>query len=393
MSSLANRPPLAVSAPPPWRGRLTTVIRERSRRQRYGMAVLAAVLALLARLPLEPLLGESAPFLLFFPAIMVASWFGGVGPGLAATVLSLLATLTFILPPLGVPLPADAGQAISALLFCGVGMFISGLSEALHRSRRRAEAAVREQERLTGAAERARTEAEEANRVKDEFLATLSHELRTPLNAVLGWAQILRLKPPSEGDLERGLEAIARNARVQAQLVEELLDASRIVTGQMRMDVRPIDLVPVVDAAIESIRPAAEAKEIRLQRVVDPLGPVAGDPARLQQVMWNLLSNAVKFTPKGGQIQVQVARRGSHVEIAVGDTGAGIDPEFLPHVFERFRQSDSSSRRRHGGLGLGLAIVRHLVELHGGTVRAESAGPGQGATFVVRLPVALVAPA
>ncbi|HEV7517433.1 MAG TPA: PAS domain-containing protein [Thermoanaerobaculia bacterium] len=254
-------------------------------------------------------------------------------------------------------------------------------------------AAEEEHGRLLARAEEARHEAEVANRTKDEFLATLSHELRTPLNAILGWAQMLRLRPGEPEIAERGLDIIARSVRSQTQLIEDLLDVSRITSGKMRLDVQPIELVPVVEAALESIRPAAEAKGIRLQRVFDPLGPVHGDPDRLQQVVWNLLANAVKFTPKGGRVQVLVTRVNSHVEIVVADSGVGITPEFLPHVFERFRQSDSSSRRQFGGLGLGLAIVRHLVELHGGTVEARSAGEGQGAVFTVCLPLAALPPA
>ncbi|HEX4961046.1 MAG TPA: ATP-binding protein [Thermoanaerobaculia bacterium] len=249
-----------------------------------------------------------------------------------------------------------------------------------------------EQERtnLLEATELARREAEAASRSKDEFLATVSHELRTPLNAILGWAQLLLTNSLEAEKMRRGLETIARNAKLQAQLIDDLLDVSRIISGKMRLDVRALDLMPVIDAALEAIRPAAEAKQIRLRRVLDPLaGPVAGDPARLQQVVWNLLSNAVKFTPKNGMVEVRLERVNSHLEIIVADNGPGISPEFLPHVFDRFRQHDASTTRRQGGLGLGLAIVRHLVELHGGTVRAKSPGEGQGSTFVVLLPVSI----
>jgi PAS domain S-box-containing protein len=239
-------------------------------------------------------------------------------------------------------------------------------------------------------AERAREQAVAANRAKDEFLATVSHELRTPLNAILGWAQLLQTDGASPDRRTRGLETIVRNARLQSQLIDDLLDVSRIISGKMRLDVRPTDLVPVIDAALEAVRPAADAKQIALRRVLDPLaGPVVGDPARLQQVVWNLLANAVKFTPKGGAAEVRLERVNSHVEIIVADNGAGISPAFLPHVFDRFRQLDGSTTRQHGGLGLGLAIVRHLVELHGGTVRAKSPGEGRGSTFVVMLPVSV----
>jgi PAS domain S-box-containing protein len=245
-----------------------------------------------------------------------------------------------------------------------------------------------ERARLYQAERRMRAEAEEANRTKDEFLATLSHELRTPLTAMLGWTRMLRMKELDAETSERALETVERNARVQAQLIEDLLDVSRIITGKLRLDVRPMELMPVIDAAIDAVRPAAAAKNIELQTALDPLaGPVSGDPNRLQQVVWNLLSNAVKFTARGGQVKVGLERADSHVEVVVSDTGQGIKPDFLPYVFDRFRQADGSTTRLHGGLGLGLAIVRHLIELHGGTVRAESPGEGQGATFKIQLPL------
>jgi PAS domain S-box-containing protein len=252
----------------------------------------------------------------------------------------------------------------------------------------REEAERREQ--LLVAERGARDEAERASRMKDEFLATLSHELRTPLNAILGWAQILRQGGGVQDarDLSDGLAVIERNARAQTQIIEDLLDMSRIVSGKVRLDVRRLDPAEVVRGAVETVRPAAEAKGVRVQAVLDPsAGPVSGDPGRLQQVFWNLLNNAVKFTPRGGRVQVVLGRVNSHVEVSVADSGEGIAPEFLPYVFDRFRQADASTTRRHGGLGLGLAIVRQLVELHGGGVRAESAGLGRGATFILTLPL------
>lgn len=231
-------------------------------------------------------------------------------------------------------------------------------------------------------------ELREANRLKDEFLATVSHELRTPLTAILGWAHLLRVGQLDITSATGALETIERNARAQSQLIDDLLDVSRIITGKLRLDVRQVDPASFIEAAIESLRPAAEAKNVRIQKVMDTgVISVAGDPARLQQVIWNLISNAIKFTPKGGRVQVRLERINSHIEIAVSDTGVGIRPEFLPHVFERFRQADQKTTRHHGGLGLGLAIVRHLVELHGGTAQADSPGEGQGATFVVHLPI------
>ena len=258
------------------------------------------------------------------------------------------------------------------------------LYEAARRAGAEAEASAAENERLY-------REAREANRLKDEFLATVSHELRTPLTAILGWAHMLRTGQFEGGSAGRAFETIERNARAQAQLIDDLLDVSRVITGNLRIDVRPVDPNSFIEAAVEAVRPAAEAKGVRVQRVIDTgLVSVLGDPVRLQQVVWNLLSNAIKFTPRGGRVQVRMERVNSHLEISVSDTGAGIAAEFLPYVFDRFRQADQKTTRRHGGLGLGLAIVRHLVELHGGTVRAESGGEGHGSAFTVLLPVAPV---
>jgi PAS domain S-box-containing protein len=241
---------------------------------------------------------------------------------------------------------------------------------------------------LYRSSQEARKTAERANRAKDEFLATLSHELRTPLTPILGWTVMLRSGTLDQAGMLRGLEVIERNVRAQTQLIEDLLDVSRIVTGKLRVEVRPIELVPVVEAGLDAVRPSAEAKEIHIDVKLDPLeAKVLGDPDRLQQVVWNLASNAVKFTPKSGRIEVRLARVESHVQLSVKDNGKGISAEFLPYVFDRFRQADSTSTRKYGGLGLGLAIVRHLVELHGGTVHAESPGPDQGANFTVRLPL------
>lgn len=237
-------------------------------------------------------------------------------------------------------------------------------------------------------AERARSEAEAANRIKDEFLATLSHELRTPLTSLLGWSSVLREAKRDEKVLTQGLEAIDRNAKVQAQLIDDLLDVSRIVSGKLNLDVRPLDASSVTRAAINVVRPAADAKGITLEFFAEPgLGAISADSARLQQIVWNLLSNAVKFTPQGGKISVRVEQDGSDARVTVADTGQGIEPEFLPRVFDRFRQADSSTTRSFGGLGLGLAIVRHLVELHGGTVSAHSEGAKKGATFAATFPL------
>ena len=236
--------------------------------------------------------------------------------------------------------------------------------------------------------ERLYRQAEESSQLKDEFLATVSHELRNPLNAIQGWAGMLRAgQIPQEG-IPRALDTIERNARAQTQLIDDLLDVSRIITGKLRMDVRPTDPSQFIEAAIEAVQPAAEGKGVRIQKVMDTGGAsVPGDPVRLQQVVWNLLSNAIKFTPRGGRVRVLLERINSHVEIVVSDSGQGIPAEFLPHVFDRFRQADQRSTRKHGGMGLGLAIVKHLIELHGGSVNAASPGANKGATFTVRLPV------
>jgi signal transduction histidine kinase/DNA-binding response OmpR family regulator len=247
--------------------------------------------------------------------------------------------------------------------------------------------AEQERARLLVREQAARAEAEAANRAKDEFLATLSHELRTPLTAILGWARLLRGGNLPEGTVGGALETIERNARAQSQLIDDLLDVSRIVTGKLRLDIRPVEIVRVIEAAVESVRPAARAKKIQLEVEMEPLGgPLLGDADRLQQVVWNLLSNAVKFTPEGGRVGVLLRCAGPHAEVRVEDTGQGIDAEFLPHVFDCFRQADGSTTRRHGGLG--LAIARHLVELHGGAISADSEGEGRGASFTVRLPLA-----
>jgi signal transduction histidine kinase/CheY-like chemotaxis protein len=229
--------------------------------------------------------------------------------------------------------------------------------------------------------------AETASRARDDFLATVSHELRTPLTSIIGWIQLLRLER-DEASLDEGLDTIDRNARAQGRLIEDILDFSRINAGKLHLNVRPLDLSDVIRASMDVVRPAADAKGVRVERILDSeAGHVSGDADRLQQVVWNLLSNAVKFTPRGGKVLIRLERINSHCELTVADTGQGISPEFLPFVFDRFSQADSSSTRAHAGLGLGLGIVRHLVELHGGTVQAFSRGEGQGATFAVRLPL------
>jgi signal transduction histidine kinase len=249
----------------------------------------------------------------------------------------------------------------------------------------RTQEALREREQ----AERtARSAAERSSRINDALIATLSHELRTPLHAILAWSQILRRSPALPPKVEEGLSVIERSSRSQVQIIGDLLDMSSIISGKVALDVQSVDLARIVESAVDTVRPAAQAKEILLRVVLDPLThPVRGDPGRLQQIFCNLIANAVKFTPKGGRVSVGLERVNSHLEINIEDTGEGIDPTFLPHVFDRFRQADASTPRAHGGLGLGLSIVKQLVELHGGTVSAKSRGKGAGSTFRVSLPL------
>ena len=273
----------------------------------------------------------------------------------------------------------------------GYAKLTRDLSERQRAQTREEYAALRDQ--MLEAERAARIEAQRTVHMKDEFLATLSHELRTPLNAILGWTQVLRMraKGSEESQLVQGLTVIERNARAQVQLIDDLLELSRILAGQVRLDVQRVALVDVIRNAMESVQPAADGKGVRLESVLDARrGIVSGDAARLQQIVWNLLSNAIKFTPKGGRIQVLLERVNSHIEITVSDTGIGISAEFLPHVFGRFTQQDSTPARKYGGLGLGLAISKQLVELHGGSISAKSAGEGKGAAFIVRLPLVLV---
>ena len=477
-----------------------------------------------------PLWDGKFPFITFYPAVAVAAWFGGLGPGLLASALSAVGG-TLFLPPLGSFRVHEASDLIALAVFTAINVLISALNQAWYRARRRAYVArdalrdseerlrgivtsatdaiitidahqtitlfnagaeeifgylasemigrpldrllperfraihprhvdtfgstgvstramggervlagVRrsgeefpvearisqvavgrqklytvilrditerkradaEREDLLAIAERARAEAEiaataqqhareaaeAANRAKDAFLATVSHELRTPLSPILTWARMLRGPDADREKIARGMEVIERCARSQAQLIEDLLDVSRIVSGKMRLDVRPVSAAPAIEKAMEIVRPAADAKAVGLYAALDAeVGTVLADAERLQQVVWNLLSNAVKFTAKDGEVRVALRREDSHVEITVSDTGQGIDPAFLPHVFDQFRQEAGGTHRAHGGLGLGLAIVRHIVEAHGGTVHAQSPGLGQGAAFTVKLPL------
>jgi signal transduction histidine kinase/CheY-like chemotaxis protein len=255
------------------------------------------------------------------------------------------------------------------------------ITERKNAEEERAELLVRERA--------ARAEAEQANRTKDEFLAVLSHELRTPLSAILGWSHLVRTGKLDEPQMSRAFETIERNARSQSQLIDDLLDVSRIITGKLQIEPRAVDLCTVIEAAIDAVRPASETKGVRFETALDPAAClVPGDANRLQQIFWNLFSNAIKFTPENGQVSVKLERVGSRVRVSVRDSGIGITPEFLPYIFDRFRQADGSTTRVHGGLGLGLAIVKHLVQLHNGEVEVASKGKDEGATFTVNLPLA-----
>ena len=490
------------------------------------------------RLSLGGILGESVPYLQFFPAIMLAAWLSGLGPGLAATVFAGLLSAYFFLEPVHSFAIRNTADSVSLPLFVAIGgamvLVIDSLrraedaqranaelatararelaeaADAISATRRRladvvanvpgvvweawgapdaasqrvdfvsdyarvllgyephewtstrnfwltvvhpddreraaAEAAAifasrkkgrsefrwvhrdghviwveahsqvvlddhgqpagmrgvtldiserkqleRERAELLQRERAARSDAVAANRLKDDFLATLSHELRTPLNAILGYIRMLRRGVFDEARREHALQVVERNASTLTQMVEDVLDVSRIVAGKIRLNVQPVDVARVLEEAIATVKPAADARGVTLEAVLDSgAGPVAGDPERLQQVLWNLLSNAVKFTPREGRVQIRLERVHSHVEIVVSDTGVGIPPEFLPHVFERFRQADSRFSREYGGLGLGLAIARELVHLHGGSIEAVSEGVGKGATFRVRLPLMIV---
>jgi signal transduction histidine kinase/CheY-like chemotaxis protein len=382
--------------------------------RRYGVAVAAVLAAALIKALLLPVF--DAPTGLFYLAVATAAWYGGLMPGLFAALLSLAVSdwwFGFDLFPLG-QLGFEAAMRIA--LFVVVSTVLSLFCEALHRSRRRAEAAAREslelerrrreteaaaalaqqraleeRERLLATTREALLDAEQAARLKDEFLATVSHELRNPLNAIVGWAHVLQnARAMTEAEQRRALESIVRSAKTQARLVDDLLDVARVVSGKLRLNVDVVNLHQVVEAAIGAAAPQAERKGVRLQSLLEAKDPVLGDAARLQQVVFNLLDNAIKFTPAGGRVQIVTRRPNSHVELTVTDTGEGIAADFLPHIFDLFRQADAGSRRRHGGLGLGLAIARQLIEQHGGSLTASSPGPDQGSRFTITLPVALL---
>ncbi|MGE5245867.1 MAG: ATP-binding protein [Betaproteobacteria bacterium] len=342
------------------------------------LAVAAVGLAFVLRLALKPFIGDSSPFIVFTPAVMVAAFYGGGASGALATGLSAFFGGRFFLQALGEP---AVEQWDRVALFVLVGALLTAMSVIVRSARARlGESLWREQ--------KARAEAEAASHVKDEFLALVSHELRTPASVVLGWASAIRARRLSGEALDRALETIERNARMQSKLVEDVLDASRIVSGRLRFEPERVNLAALVGAAVEQMRPSIEGHSLHLalSQVHDDW-PVVADPVRLQQVFANLLSNAVKFTPPGGRISVAMTRTDTHAVVTVGDTGVGIEPGFLPRVFERFEQDPRTLALSKRGLGLGLSICRHFVEQHGGTITAFSEGVGTGSTFTVTLPL------
>jgi len=347
--------------------------------KRYGLALGSVLAAFAARYILEPTLGVVAPLVLFSLAITVSAWYGGLGPGLVATLASgLLGDYFFIEPLHTFRLSThNLAEQVELYLFYATGIAISLMSQERFSSREKLrQLLIRERE--------AREEAQTANRLKDEFLASASHELRTPLSAILGWVKILLKGRLDQVKSVQALETVERNATILSRLIDDLLDISRIISGRLQIDSVPVSLTPVIEAAADMIRPAADAKGIQLCLALEPADyQVIGDSTRLQQVVWNLLSNSVKFTPPDGRVDITLDQVGSNARITVRDTGQGISPEFLPYVFDRFRQESNKS----GGMGLGMAITKNLVELHGGTIEVYSAGEQQGATFKVYIPL------
>jgi signal transduction histidine kinase len=363
--------------------------------QRYLLAILITLVALLARSIMAPLWETTAPFALFMFATVVAAWFAGTGPAIVTGAAGFISRLYFDSPRGPGSLPVTWEEAVRLALYGG---FVVGTAIVLNRMRNdrleleasivaaRRELEQRRQAEL--ALEAAKASAEEANHAKDEFLALVSHELRTPINAILGWTTLLRNDALPAERSRYAVDIIHRNAKAQAQLVADLLDVAHGLTGRIHLEPARLDLHTVVKDVVALMQESADARHIRLSLLTDerPL-PVLGDLGRLQQIIRNLLSNAIKFTPEGGQVDVSLAQHDAHAELVVADTGAGIEPQFAPHLFEPFKQADSGATRRYGGLGLGLALVRQLVELHGGSVSSSATGADRGARFTVRLPI------
>lgn len=351
----------------------------------YGIAAASVVIAMIVRALLDPILGERVPLMIFTLCVGISAYWGGLGPGLLATVLGGVLGAYFFMEIRSTP------NLVGTAIYLLNGLMISFLSEALHVSRRKAESSMRDKERES--AERHRIEeerireAQQASRLKDEFLSTISHELRTPLNAIVGWLHLLKSGRLDEADRQRAFDTIYRNVGLQTKLVGDMLDASRIITGKLKIERRPVDLAQAIHTAAESVRATAEAKSISLNLNLEICeGELLGDSDRLQQVLWNLLFNSIKFTPREGRVDISLKKIDECAQINVVDTGIGIKPDFLPYVFDQFRQADSSITRAYGGMGLGLTIVRYLVELHGGSISAESEGENLGATFIIKLP-------
>jgi signal transduction histidine kinase len=358
---------------------------------RYALAMAAAGLALGFTLALEPWVAPP-PLDLFYGAVAVAAWLAGLGPALLTGGLSAVAIDALLLPA-DDPLPLSIGGVVRLTVFVGLAALVTTINTRLEHARGRAEqseARLRAlgNARLSLEAERARRRADAATRARDEFLATVSHELRTPLNTILGWVRLLGAGALDAAAAGRALETIERTTKLQARIIDDLLDASRIMSGQLELETAPVRLDQVVDGVVEGFRPAAAARGLALEMTGAAPGPVvSGDPSRLAQVVGNLLSNALEFTPPGGRVTVEVGVAGAQARVAVTDTGQGIDPELLPHVFDRFGPAAAATTRAHHGRGLGLAIVAHLVALHGGRVEAESRGRGTGTRFTVWLPL------
>jgi signal transduction histidine kinase len=359
---------------------------DRPRIQRLLVAILTVLVAAAARIAFESWLDDRVTLITFYPAVMLSAWWAGLAAGLAATLGSAVTAAYLWLEPDN---PADI---FTLALFIAVGAAISVLNESLHRGRGRERAAREAAERALGSERVAKTEAERANHLKDRVLATVSHEVRTPLTAILLWSDMLRKEILPEAKRQEAGEAIYANARRQGRLIDDLLDTARIVAGTLHLDLTAVNLEDVIQGAIEVVRPSADTKQVHIAVDMEPaIGPVCGDPSRLQQVIWNVLMNGIKFTPPGGAIYVRARRVDQTAEILVRDTGKGIAPAQLSRIFEPFQQIGASDSRR-GGLGLGLSIVKQLVEAHGGGVSASSEGPGRGSTVSIRLPLAVAEP-
>lgn len=352
----------------------------------FLVAIMAVMGGLVVRAFCHIVFNETIPYTPFYASIVVATMYGRVKGGAIALVLAAIGASLWI-PPFGQIIIQEPTDLVGLLLFLIVGSIVVGLCEAMLRARHSAEIATQEERRSLEREQRARKEAENANRLKDEFLAAASHELRTPLQAILGWTHLLMRSDISEPDRQQALEIIERNARLQSRLIEDLLDMSRIMAGKLRISPRVVAPAQIIDLALQTIATAAQSKQISIVRQFERHDlTVWADPDRLQQVLWNLLSNAIKFSPSGSRVTVALWAEKAGTVIEITDEGCGIDPEFLPHVFERFRQADSSGSRRVSGLGLGLAIVKELLELHGGSISADSAGLNKGTRMRVTLP-------